>query len=184
MGIKKLIRQKYFVSRELQLSIALLVTLVLLGGIFLQSVAASLTDYFAIESPILGIVMVVGYIFIVALSSIVFSHRLVGPFKRLEYEMKHIRSGELDYRLSARYKDDLHVRGFVDEVNGFIEEFEDMQISGSALNGELIIGLSKITDRLSSALSSEDISNGDIDYEGILGDIKHLQTKLHRFRDR
>ena len=180
MGIKKMIRQKYFVSRELQLSIALLVTLVLLGGIFLQSVAAALTEYFEIDSPILGIVMVIGYIVIVAISSIVFSHRLVGPFKRLEYEVKHIRSGELDYRLSVRYKDDLYVRGFIDEVNGMIDEYEDLHISGSALNGELIIGLSKVTD----SLSTKNISEGNIDYAAILGDIKHLQAKLHKFRDR
>lgn len=180
MGIKKLIRQKYFVSRELQLSIALLVTLALLGGILLQSVAASLTAYFDIQSPILGIVMVVGYILIVAFSSIVFSNRLIGPFKRLEYEMKHIRSGELDYRLSLRYKDDLHVRGFVDEVNSFIDEFEELQISGSALNGELIIGLSKIMERL----SSDNISKGTAEYDAMIEDIKHLQTKLHRFRDK
>ena len=84
-GKEKKIRQRYFVAKELQITIALLVVLALLGGSFLQSVSATLNTYFGFTTPVLSIFLISGYIIIVAFLAIFFAHRLLGPFKRLEY---------------------------------------------------------------------------------------------------
>ena len=81
-------RHKSFAAKELQLSIAVLAVLALLGGLVLQSVSKALTNHFGFATPVLGVLLVVGYIAIVALLALFFAHRLIGPFRRLEYEMK------------------------------------------------------------------------------------------------
>ena len=50
---KKQVRQTFFVARELQISIALLVILALLGGVFLQSLSSALSAYLGIKSHVL-----------------------------------------------------------------------------------------------------------------------------------
>src|SRR3990167_1926173 len=92
----KRLRQHYFVARELQITIALLVVMALLGGAFLQSVSAALNTYFGFTTPVMTIFLTIGYIAIVALLAIFFAHRFVGPFKRLEYEMKDRKSTRLN----------------------------------------------------------------------------------------
>src|SRR3970282_2624624 len=86
----KRLRQHYFVARELQITVALLVVLALLGGAFLQSVSSALNEYLGLTTPTLTIFLTIGYIAIVALLAIFFAHRFIGQFKRLVYEMKII----------------------------------------------------------------------------------------------
>ncbi len=172
---KKAVRQRYFVARELQLSIALLVIMALLGGIFLQSVAAALTTHFNLETPILGVILVVGYVLIVAFLAVFFSHRLVGPFKRLEFEMRHIKDGELARRLTVRTRDDLHVRNFVEHVNDMISKFEEMSEAYNKLNSTISKGLARVV---------EELSNEDFDCDKIKKELKSLQKEIHRYRER
>ncbi|MEK7841645.1 MAG: hypothetical protein AAB197_03120, partial [Deltaproteobacteria bacterium] len=89
-------------AKELQITITILVVLALLGGAFLQSASSALSSFFGFTTPALTIFLTIGYIAIVAILSIFFAHRFLGPFKRLEYEMKTITNGELDKRLSIR----------------------------------------------------------------------------------
>lgn len=172
---KKTIRQRFFVARELQLSIAILVVLALLGGIFLQSLAASLSAYFSLETPTLGIVLVVGYMLIIVFLSLFFTHRLVGPFKRLEYEMKYIKAGALDRRLSVRGNDDLHVKNFIHYVNDQISDFNEMSRAYNKLNSTISLGLSK---------AMEDLSREGFDRETIKKELKILQMEIHRYREK
>ncbi|VAW38452.1 hypothetical protein MNBD_DELTA02-372 [hydrothermal vent metagenome] len=172
---KKLIRQRYFVARELQLSIALLVITALLGGIFLQSVAAALTKHIGLDTRVLGILMIIGYVIIVAFLAMVFSHRLVGPFKRLEYEMKNVRDGDLDIRLTVRTRDDLHVRNFVEHVNDMISNFEHMNSSYNKLNSTISIGLGRIV---------EELAKDDVDCAKLKKSLKSLQKEIHRHREK
>ncbi len=172
---KKLIRQRYFVARELQLSIALLVITALLGGIFLQSVAAALTRHIGLDTRVLGILMIIGYVIIVAFLAMVFSHRLVGPFKRLEYEMKHVKDGDLDIRLTVRTRDDLHVRNFVEHVNDMISNFEHMNSSYNKLNSTISIGLGRIV---------EELAKDDVDCAKLKKNLKSLQKEIHRHREK
>jgi len=171
---KRQVRQKYFIARELQLSIALLVMLALLGGLLLQSVAAALTGYLGFKTPALGVFLIIGYVVIVSFLAVFFSHRLVGPFKRLEYEISLIRSGELEQRLSVRTNDDLHVRNFINRVNDLVVNFEEMSEAYSKLNSAVSIGLGTVIDELSKE---------GFDIEKISSELKHLQSEIHKYRE-
>ncbi|MBI5598925.1 MAG: hypothetical protein HY890_04220 [Deltaproteobacteria bacterium] len=174
-GLKKHMRQRYFVARELQLSVALLVILALLGGIFLQSIASAMTSYFGLRTPALGIFLIAGYVALVGFFAIFFSHRMVGPFKRLEYEIGIIKSGELDQRLTVRTKDDLHVRKFIEEVNELVRKFEEMSEAYSKLNSTISLRLEKVV---------EEMSRGGFDPARAADELKALQAEIHRYREK
>ncbi len=172
---EKKIRQHYFVAKELQITIALLVVLALLGGAFLQSVSTALTSYFGFATPALTIFLTIGYIAIVAFLAIFFANRLLGPFKRLEYEMKTITSGELSKRLSIRTKDDLYVRNFVAYVNEFIESFENMSKDYSKLHSALSAQMADIIKK---------IEKGQHNPEDVKETLKTLLGNIHGFREK
>lgn len=168
-------RQRYFTARDLQFSVALLVVLALLGGIFLQTLSAALTARFGSSTPLLGVFLIIGYFLIVVLIAVFFTHRLVGPFKRLEYEMKMISSGELAKRLSIRSQDDLHIRNFVRYTNNFISKFEEMSKEYNRLNSTVV----KKMDEINAELSKK-----DFDCERLRSEISTLQKEIQEFRER
>ncbi|OGQ46415.1 MAG: hypothetical protein A2W63_03725 [Deltaproteobacteria bacterium RIFCSPLOWO2_02_44_9] len=171
----KRLRQHYFVARELQITIALLVVLALLGGAFLQSVSSALNTYFGFTTPVMTIFLTIGYIAIVAILAIFFAHRFVGPFKRLEYEMKIIANGALDKRLTVRTKDELHVRNFVAYVNEFIENFENMSKDYNKVHSAISIQMADIIKRMEKAqYNPEEIKEA----------IKTLQKQMHALREK
>ncbi|MCK5236948.1 MAG: hypothetical protein KAR06_08185, partial [Deltaproteobacteria bacterium] len=170
----KHVRQKFFVARELQLTIALLVVIALLGGIFLQYISTALKSYYQFESHMLGVVMILGYLAIVFIISIVFSHRFVGPFRRLADEMIVINKGDLGYRLSVRTKDDVNVRNFVDQVNDLILTFEKKCVSQKVICGELSASILSIKD---------DITLKNVDMELISKELHELQKKVLALKD-
>lgn len=168
-------RQSYFVARELQFSIALLAVLALLGGIFLQTASTALINYYGLTTPALGVFLIIGYIVIVVFLSVFFTHRLVGPFKRIEYEMKLISSGELNRRLTVRTKDDLHVRNFVRYTNDFISRFEEMSHEYNKLNSTVSNKLSEI---------SAEIAREDFNCSNVKEEIKTLQKQIFELREK
>lgn len=168
-------RQRHYETRELQLSVAVLAVLALLGGIILQAVSSELTSYYGLSPQVLSLLLIVGYVLLVALIAIFFTYRLLGPFKRLEYEMKLISAGELSRRLSIRRKDDLHIRNFVSYVNTFISEFEDMSKEYNRLNS----ALTKKMDEITSELSKE-----PFDCEKAKREIKVLQKEIRELREK
>lgn len=172
---KRAVRQTYFVAKELQATIALLVVIALLGGMFLQSVSKGLNAYFKIESSYLGIFLMVGYIAIIAFLAIFFSYRLVGPFKRFEYEMRLIAKGELDKRLSIRTRDDLHVRNFAGHLNKFIDNFEEMSKEYNKVNAAIDTGLEEVA----KIIESERYHPTEIKNK-----ILSLQKHIHEFREK
>lgn len=171
---KKLISQRYFAARELQFSIALLVILALLGGIFLQTVSSALVSYFGFNAAAVGVLLVFGYGGLVVLLAIFFTYRLIGPFKRLEYEMKFVTSGELSKRMSIRTKDDLHVRNFTKYVNNMIAKFEQMSKDYNKVN-------STVSTELEAILA--ELSKEKFDCEQLKQRIAALQKQVHGFRE-
>lgn len=148
--IKKVVLQRCFTSKEIQITLALLTVVALLAGVFLQTVSSLLKEHYGMGAVFAGGFLVLGYAVIVVLIAVFFTHRLVGPFKRIEYEMKLISKGELSRRLSIRSNDDLHVRNFVAYANSFIASFEKTSKDYNALNaivsarlGEISVELSK-----------------------------------------
>lgn len=171
----KKIRHSHFSSKELQLSIAVFTVIALLGGILLQSAATALISYYGLATPFLGLILIVGYIGIVLLIAIFFTHRLIGPFKRLEYEMKLVKSGELSRRLSVRAKDDLHIRNFIKYANDFIANFEEMSKDYNNLNSTVSTRLNDI---------SIELSKDTYDCEKLKAELLDLQRKIMALRER
>lgn len=170
-----ILRQRYFAARELQFSIALLVIIALLSGIFLQTISTELVHNYGLNAVVIGVLLILGYALLVVLLPVFFTHRLIGPFKRLEYEMKLIAAGELGRRLDIRTKDDLHVKSFIKHTNKFISGFSEMSKEYSKLNSAVITGLEK----LATELSKEEYDRGMISQE-----IDALLKQVRAFRER
>ena len=122
---KKSMRQKYFVAKELRLSIALIILWSLLITAFFTYFAKELSGKIG-HGLLLFVIIMVGYIVIVIVLTMLFSHRLIGPFQRLKTEIKLIGAGDYHRRLNIRNNDDLYIRSFVLEVNKLLDDFEQM----------------------------------------------------------
>lgn len=170
---KNLVTQRFFAAKQLQFSIALLVVLALLGGIFLQTVSSALVTYFEFNPAAVGVLLIFGYAGLVVLLAIFFTYRLIGPFKRLEYEMKLITSGDLSKRLSIRSKDDLHIRNFTNYVNSLIARFEQMGKDYHNANS----AVSKELEETLELLSKEKLSCEDVKKR-----IRALQKQVQSFK--
>lgn len=171
----RIMKQRYFTARELQFSIALLVVLALLAGIFLQAVSSALISYYGMATPALGIMLIVGYVGIVVVLAAFFTYRLIGPFKRLEYEMKIIQSGNLMKRLSVRSQDDLHVKNFINYLNSFLGKFEEMSSEYNRLNSTVISRLEEM---------ARELEKEKIDCPKLRQEAADLLKKVHEFRER
>jgi len=151
----------------------MLTVLALLGGIFLQAVSSALIDYWGFKTPMLGVFLIIGYIILVIILSLFFSHRLIGPFKRLEYEMKLLSRGDISRRLSIRSQDDLHIRNFVRYANIFIDKFVAMNNEYDKLNSVV----SGKMEEMSVELSKERVDCGKIQSE-----LRALQEQIEKLK--
>ncbi|MDP3260209.1 MAG: hypothetical protein Q8M34_06455, partial [Thermodesulfovibrionales bacterium] len=70
------------------------------------------------------IAVFLGYVIIVVVLALFFTHRFIGPFERLKMEMRLVLTGNYHRRLSMRNSDDFYVRSFISEVNKILDEFE------------------------------------------------------------
>jgi methyl-accepting chemotaxis protein len=122
----KKVRQKYFVSKELRISISLIILWSLLVTAFFTFIAKEIGGKIGHGTP-LFIVLMVGYAAIVVVLTMLFSHRLLGPFQRLMTEIRLILSGDYRRRLNVRKNDDIYIRSFVSQVNKLLEEIERMK---------------------------------------------------------
>lgn len=120
---KKITRQKFFMARELRLSISLIVIWSLLAGIlftYLTKVLGTGTEHGLLSF----IAVFLGYVIIVIILAMFFTHRFIGPFERLKMEMKLILGGQYSRRLRTRGNDDLYIRSFISDVNKILDRFE------------------------------------------------------------
>lgn len=167
-------RQHFFVAKELQASIAILVIIALLGGTFLLYLSKELNSFLGLRTPFLTLVLMVGYAAIIIFLSVFFTHRLIGPFKRLEFEMKLIAKGDLKRRLSIRGSDDWHIRSFVNNVNKLIDSFEETSIEYNKLNSTLAKRLKSLIDEIEEGMSQKDI----------IAAIEKLRKEVQTLRER
>ncbi len=167
--------QRFFAARDIHFSLAFLIVLALLGGITLLVFSFWLLNEYGLNPVFTGIFLVIGYASIVFILSVFFAERFVGPFKRLEYEMKFISNGELEKRLSVRGGDDLHVKHFVRFLNVFISRFEEMSKEYNKLNSAISTKINYIT----GELSRERPDNARIKEE-----IETLQRIIQEFREK
>jgi sensor histidine kinase YesM len=126
--IPKKSRTEYVVSKELRLSIAVMLLWALLITGFFTYIASGLGEHIGSSYLLFGIIMI-GYLAIIVALSIFFSHRILGPFQQLNTELRLIMSGDYHRRLNVRNTDDLSVKSFVNEVNKLLNKYEEMYIS-------------------------------------------------------
>ncbi len=167
--------QRYFASRDIHFSLATLIVLTLLGGISLLVLSFWLLNEYGLNPVFAGAFLVIGYAAIVLILSVFFAERFVGPFKRLEYEIKIVSKGELEKRLSVRRGDDLHVKNFVLFLNVFISRFEEMSKEYNKLNSAISTKINFIT---------AEMSREKPDYERIKEETKILQRIIEEFREK
>jgi len=172
---KRRMKQRHFAARELQVTIALFIVLALLGGIFLQSISSWFSSLVGQSPTVISIFLILGYAVIIIVLALLFSHRLVGPFKRLEYEMQLIARGNLGRRLSVRKKDDLYIRNFIMKVNLMIEELEELSREYNKMSSLVSTQLGAISMKADGEL---------VDCGKFREDIDSLQRKIHEFRER
>ncbi len=150
---KRSIRQKYFVTKELRLSIALIILWSLLITAFFTYFAKELSSKIG-HGFLLFVIIMIGYIAIVLVLTMLFSHRLIGPFQRLKTEIKLICSGDYHRRLNLRGNDDLYIKSFIQEINKLLDDFEQMHNYKEGLirqiDSELISIISNIEEGESS----------------------------------
>ncbi|HBG93131.1 MAG: hypothetical protein A3J81_01410 [Nitrospirae bacterium RIFOXYB2_FULL_43_5] len=119
----KSVKQIFFMAKELRLSIALIVIWSLLAGIIFTYVTKELGA--KIEHGVFSFIAVfLGYVVIVIVLALFFTHRFIGPFERLKMEMKIILAGNYHRRLHIRTSDDFYIKSFISEMNKVLDEFE------------------------------------------------------------
>ncbi|HHN64348.1 MAG TPA: hypothetical protein ENK09_03180 [Nitrospirae bacterium] len=119
----KQVRQRYYISKELRFSIALMIlwSFLAVGLLMLFTKEIGIDN----ENKLPAFIIVLGgYGIICFFLTMIFSHRLIGPFERLKLELRLIRRGNYGQRLNLRKKDDIYIRSFIDEVNHLIEDIE------------------------------------------------------------
>jgi len=150
---RKIVRQKYFVARELRLSIALIILWTLLVTVFFTYIAKEIGGRLGHGIP-LFILTMFGYGIIIVILTLLFSHRLIGPFQRLKTEMRLILSGEYHRRLRIRKNDDIYIRSFIDQVNEVLERLQKISDTNARLirevESELLNLISKIEEHNTS----------------------------------
>jgi nitrogen fixation/metabolism regulation signal transduction histidine kinase len=158
---KKKVRQKYYVSKEIRTSISLIILWSLLVSAFFTYFAKELGEKIGSGVLLFAIVMV-GYVAIVIGLTLLFSHRLVGPFQRLKTEMKLIIAGDYHKRLNVRTSDDIYIKSFIMEVNTLLEAFEKAQSNNEELNRHVNSELMTLLSLVERQYVSKDILRENI----------------------
>ncbi len=139
----KKLRQRYYISRELRYSVALMVLWSFLSVGLFFIFANKLTGSFEPNIVTFAIILF-GYGLICFVMTSVFSHRLIGPFERLKTELRLIIEGDYKRRLKIREKDDIYIRSFIQEINRLIEQHERLRNFSDEFYHEVLSNLSDL----------------------------------------
>jgi nitrogen fixation/metabolism regulation signal transduction histidine kinase len=172
MSMKK-IRQKYFVSKELRLSIAIIILWSLLITAFFTYFAKELSSKIG-HGALMFFIIMAGYVIIVVVLTMLFSHRLIGPFQRLKTEIRLIEAGDYRRRLNVRTNDDIYIRSFISEINKMLNGLEGMHQYRENINKEIDSELLKLL---------SDVEAGEPSKEHLRERILSLHNKLKSLLD-
>ncbi|MDA8173421.1 MAG: hypothetical protein M0018_02385 [Nitrospiraceae bacterium] len=117
-----MVKQKHFTSSALRYSILFIVMWSLGAGVVFITLAKLLGNM--VNREFLPFIIMAGYVALVLVLTLYFSHRLIGPFERLKMEMRLILGGDYSRRLHVRHRDDIYIKSFVEDVNKVIHELE------------------------------------------------------------
>lgn len=154
---EKKLRTKYFNLKEVRLSIAHIILWSLLTIGFFTYLTIEIGGKIE-RSPLYFVIVIAIYILIVVVLTMHFTHRFFGPFERLKMQMRVIRSGDHQKRLTVRTHDDIYIRSFILEVNRLIDSLETMH----AVQKELLQKIRKDLAHLRSLSDGSNIPQEDL----------------------
>jgi hypothetical protein len=173
---KKKTRAKPFSLKELRFSIAYMILWSLLAVVFFTYLTIYLGEKIE-QSLIYFLIVVTGYSIIVVILTLIFTHRFLGPFERLKTELRIIRSGYPQRRLSIRSHDDLYVRSFISEVDKLLDEYEKLHLFKEEFREKINSELSNIN----TLIKRKDVPNEELK-EAILSLHKEVEAILKEGR--
>lgn len=145
----KIVRQKFFISKELYYSVAIIAVWSLLASIFFIFLASSMYDFIGKAHNIIYFaVILLGYCFFVLMISMIVSHRFIGPFSRLRIELRMALAGKYDHRLHARGGDHLFIKNFLEEINKLLDRNERLSRLVQELPGTITDEISRVSSSL------------------------------------
>ncbi len=135
------VSRRFYKVKDLRLSIALIVIWSLLAGILFTYVTKEVGA--RIQHGVISFLVVfLGYVFIVVLFTLFFTHRFIGPFERLKMELRLILAGNYHRRLCVRVSDDFYIKSFIFEINKLLDVFEkkrfDKELFRKNIDSELL----------------------------------------------
>lgn len=116
-------KQRCFIERDLFFQTLTLLLTVLLGGFLLLLLSKTISSY--VDSSLLFLMLFVGYFLLIIFFSWSLSRKFIGPFSRLNGNMKDIAQGDFTLRLMVRKGDDIRISHFVEEANRMVVSFNN-----------------------------------------------------------
>ncbi len=146
---EKKVRKKYFIAKKPRF----LITLIALLSIFFIYLAKEVTEsreHGMLFGFLLLVFIMLSILAFVVILIVLFSHRLLGPFGRLEKEMKQIQAGNYHRRFQLRKGDDQHLKSFISKLNNMMDEFEKIHFPAKEPLEEVYTELSKVISTIES----------------------------------
>jgi methyl-accepting chemotaxis protein len=152
-GVKK---QRFFIERDLFFQTLTLLLSVLLGGFLLLLLSKTISGF--VDSSVLFLMLFVGYFLLIIFFAWSLSRKFIGPFGRLQENMKDISKGDLTLKLTVRDGDDIRIKTFVTEANRLVASVNSSieKIAGPAKELEIIADRLIGKTESSSELTSEE----------------------------
>jgi hypothetical protein len=148
MDKSKKVKQRFFTARELRISIVMIILLSFLSSVVFMYLIKVFGGTIKEHSILAFILVMVGYAAVVGFLTTIFTHRFVGPFERLRYELSIIISGDYQRRLNVRKHDDAYVKAFVEDVNKVILLLQENDRCGAEAQRDLFSALSAIIGKM------------------------------------
>jgi hypothetical protein len=159
----KTIRQKYYTSKQLRLSVAVMVLWSFLAVGILNFLTIEFSKKINPSFSQMGYnLLIISLIFIAYLSVLFlfimrFSNRFIGPFERLKREIGAFTDGNYKQRLMVRDNDDMYIRSFVDAVNSALNSYEQTYLAKE----NMLMTVDREIIALLSAIEREDFLKED-----------------------
>jgi hypothetical protein len=144
-------KQRFFTVRELRLSLAMIILLSFLSAVVFMYLIKVFGGSMREHSILAFVLVMVGYALVVGFLTAVFTHRFIGPFERLRFELGVILGGDFKRRLNVRAQDDAYVRAFIDDVNKVLDLLEENDRCGAEMHRDIYLELSSVINKIDSA---------------------------------
>jgi hypothetical protein len=144
-------KHRFFTAHELHISLMFIILTSFFSAVAFTYLIKVFGDTVREHSMTSFAVVMLGYAAVVWLLTITFTHRFIGPFERLRYEVGMVIAGDFKKRLKIRRQDDAYIRAFEDDVNRVIEVLEKDDRRSADMQRDLYSDLTKIINKMPAA---------------------------------